>query len=74
MSKHTSISNRIHIGFTLLVVFLPVFVTNRLYNRHANILMSTFEIVFLILIGLLMQFDVFYKIKSSRNATSNTTD
>lgn len=46
MSKETSFSNRINIGFALLVVFLLVFATNRIDKRHFETVQDTLKTVY----------------------------
>lgn len=46
MSKKTSFSNRINIGFALLVVFLLVFATNRIDKRHFETVQVTLTTVY----------------------------
>lgn len=46
MSKKTSFSNRVNIGFALLVVFLLVFATNRIDKRHFETVQDTLTTVY----------------------------
>ncbi|MEY8847945.1 MCP four helix bundle domain-containing protein [Psychroserpens sp. XS_ASV72] len=46
MSKKNSFSNRINIGFALLVVFLLVFATNRIDKRHFETVQDTLTTVY----------------------------
>lgn len=43
-------------------------------SLDTNNLMSTLEIIFLILIGIIVQFAFFYRVKKSNPVSSNTTD
>ena len=46
MSKKTSFSNRLNVGFALLVVFLLVFATNRIDQRHFDTVQDTLTTVY----------------------------